>query len=219
MKDITIESIKLNLNNWTIYDAKDEKYNKEKIKIWTNTYGDVLTVNFFKQPPNLPQYVADIHSLRNFYRDIIFDAKGGLVEVEKEPFDAFTLIRSIFKIPQDPTGFTFLASFSLIMESYTFIIKVECPERGMTGTRECAVLLGAEMEGKVPKGTLDGWFTDPYDPSLKNKVCSNLSDQAQYDHFFPEHPLSRARSTLNLIRNNITFGKDMEPSDQYFTDL
>ena len=46
----------------------------------------------------------------------------------------------------------------------------------MTGARECAVLLVAEMEGLVPKGSLDGWFNDPYDPSLKNKVCGNLSD-------------------------------------------
>ena len=125
MKNITIESVNLKPENWIIYDAKDEK---DKIKIWTNKYGDVLTLNFFKQPHNLPHYVADIHSLRNFYRDIIFESKGALVEVEKEPFEAFTLIRTIFKIPQNPTGFTFLASFSLIMDSYTFIIKVECPE-------------------------------------------------------------------------------------------
>ena len=213
MKEPTIQSITLNPENWKLYQEN------ESIRIWVNKFGDLLSINFFPENPNLPEFVGNIHSLRNFYRDTIVQSNGGLVEVEKEFWGDLLLIKTIFKIAQEPTGFTYIASYSIIMESYVFIIKVQCQEKGMTGARECAVLLITEKMGLIPKGTLEGWFYDPYDPSIKNGVLSNFSDQEKYDKYFPDHPLSRARKTLQYIRETMRIRNEISPADCYFKDI
>ena len=213
MKKPTIHSVQVPFENWKLYQENDS------IKIWTNTFGDILSLNFFYENPNLPEFVADIHSLRNFYRDVISESHGSIVEVEKEFLGDFVLIKSIFKISQEITGFIFLASYSLIMESYTFIIKVECPEKGTTGLRESTVLMMCGIDGSIPKGSMEGWFYDPYDPALNDKVSTNISDQEKYDRFFPNHPLTRARATLNQIKKKIIFGDEISLIDQFFKDL
>lgn len=213
MKDVSIESIKIGLDNWNLYE-EDASH-----KIWVNNFSDVLSIGFFPEKPNLPQYVGDIHSLRNFYRDIITESNGAIVEVEKEILKNFLVVRTIFKIAQDPTGFTYLASFSMIMENYTIIIKVECSEKGTTGLRESIVLLIAEQQGLIPRDTLDGWFYDPYDPAFKGKISNNVSDQEKYDTVLPDHPLSRARKILAYIREKISISDSISPTDQYFKDL
>lgn len=213
MKEPSIQSITLEPENWNLYQENDS------IRIWVNNFGDILSLNFFHESPNLPEYVYNIHSLRNFYRDFIVQSNGAIVEVEKEFLNNLLLIKTIFKIAQEPTGFSYIGSYSLIMEEWTFIIKVECQEKGTTGIRESAVLMILDKTGLIPKGTLKGWFYDPYDPEFKSKVLNNMSDQEKYDEFFPNHPLSRVRNTLRYIIQKLKIGDEIKPDNLYFKEI
>jgi hypothetical protein len=56
-------------------------------------------------------------------------------------------------------------------------------------------------------GYLEGWFTDPYDPKYKGMVLRSVTDNEKYDEEFPDHPLSRLRSTLKTVRNSLQFSE------------
>jgi hypothetical protein len=51
--------------------------------------------------------------------------------------------------------------------------------------------------------SLQGWFMDPYDPKYKGEVIRSITDNEEYDEEFPNHPLSRLRSTLKTVRESL----------------
>jgi len=77
-------------------------------------------------------------------------------------------------------------------------------ERGMTGERDALIMELMRREGKVILGEncLDGWFYDPYDKDSTRSYMMNLSEQAQYDAAFPDHPLSQCRKFIRYIIEN-----------------
>lgn len=214
MNDIAINSISLGLDEeWELRETS------ESIKAWYNKSGDKLSLNFFSQKPDLSEDVKDIHSLRSSYRDMITQANGAIVEVDKEYLDSLLAIKTIFKFPQDSTGFTFLASYLIPRENFSVILKVQCYEHGITGIRESAILLKALGEGLVDLKMKEGWFSDPYDPEFKAPLLSNIADREEYDELFPKHPLSRARNTLKMLKEKIEFSSEIVNSPKFFLDF
>ncbi|MFX0072735.1 MAG: hypothetical protein ACFFAO_16750, partial [Candidatus Hermodarchaeota archaeon] len=166
-----------------------------------------------------PEDAKDIHPIRYLYRSMITQTKGALVEVEKEYLGSLLAIKTIFKFPQDPTGFTFLASYTVPRENFSFILKIQCPEFGPTGIREAMILDKALAEGLVDIKTKKGWFFDPYDPDFTGPVLSNIADKQEYDKQFPDHPLSRARDCLKLIKEKAKFSDEVLNSEKFFLNL
>ncbi len=213
MNTITINSISINLEGWDLLENTESKI------LWTNKFGDSLSVNFFPKKPDLPRNAPDIKSIRNFYRNMIVQSNGAIVEVEKEYLDSLLAIKTIFKFPQEPSGLTFLASYTIPRDSFSFVLKLTCPERGMTGLRESVILDKALGEGIVDVATRKGWFFDPYDPEFKAPLLSNLADKQEYDAQFPNSPLSRARKGLKEIKENVEFSEEVLKSVRYFLDF
>ena len=198
MKIVTINSISLDLDEeWELRE------NSESIKAWYNKFGDRLSINFFLKKPNLPEDIADIQSLRNLYRESITQENGAIVEVEKDYIHSLLAVKTIFKFVQDPAGFTFIGSYTIPRRDFSFVLKVQCLERGITGLRESVILDKALGVGLVDIETKKGWFFDPYDPDFKAPILSNIADREEYDDRFPKHPLSRARKTMKMVKDNI----------------
>lgn len=204
MEDISINSISLDLEGWELIEEV------VTYKRWTNSYGELLSVDFFAAEPDLPKYIEEIGPLRKKYRSLITESNGAIVEIEKDYIQSLLVIRSIFKVPQKPTGFTFLASYTIPREDFSFVMKVQCPERGVTGVRDTAIFAALNFE------SFEGWFVDPYDPNFYSSVLSNLSDNAEYDEHFPNHPLSRARKTLYDIKEEVVISKEILESNKFF---
>lgn len=213
MNELTIDSLVLKLDGWTI--IQEDKY----IRIWKNDFGDILKLAFIPNPPDFPDTVTNLSDLRDFYRHVITKEHGAIVEINKEYYGDILLIKTLFKIPQESTGFTYLGSFTLPMEDFCFIMTVECHEYGTTGIRESVVLLISEKLGVVPKKTLDNWFSDPYDPDFENGVLRNLSDDEKYDNDFPNHPLTRTRQILKEVLNKILLKEEIAISEPFFKSL
>lgn len=213
MNELSIDSLVLKLDGWSMFQEN------KNMKIWKNEFNDYLKVIFIPVQPDYPDNINDLTGLRILYRNIITKEHGALIEVDKVYYGDILLVKTIFKIPQEPTGFTYLGSFTLPMKDYCFVITAECHELGMTGVRECTVMVISEQIGLIPTGTLDGWSADPYDPEFNNCVLRNLSDDEKYDKDFPDHPLTRTRKILNEILNNILLKEEIAFSVPFFSSL
>src|SRR6266852_3354115 len=147
---------------------------------------------------------GSIDQVRSFYRQLTSGNGVGMIEVEVMKLDGCDAIRSIFKQPQSPSGMTYLGSITLTFRDFSYVIKVQCEERGMTGMRD-AVVLDAWMKSRKldPKDPLRGWKGDPYDPTFKARIQRNVADDASYDAKFPDHALSRLRRVLDRIQASL----------------
>jgi hypothetical protein len=169
---------------------------------WIHPAGDVLSTHYFDIPPDLPGSLSELTPIRQYYRQMLGD-RGGIVELERETLGRFSALRSIVKVRQEPTGMAYVASLTFPFRNCSFVAKVQCPETGMTGMRDTVV--GHKL-GVTPAGRdwrcADGaaWFRDPYDPAYASAVRRNRSDDEEWDRMFAEHPLSRARAHLRILR-------------------
>ncbi len=214
MTEITINSVSLNLDvEWELRE------DTESIKSWYNKSGDKLSLNVFSLKPDLPEAISDVDSLRNLYREMITQANGAIVEVDKVYFGSLLTIKTIFKFAQNPTGFAFLGSYTIPREDCSVVLKIQCHEHGLTGMRESVILDKAIGDGLVDLETKKGWFSDPYDPEFTASLLSNMADREEHDERFPTHPLSRVRSTLKMLIENVEFSDEIHDSPKFFSNF
>ncbi len=209
---------KVNINSISIPNfGWNEDKNNRNIKQWINPEQTMaLSVTFFDLKPDLPT-ISDIEKLRTFYRNQIIAYNGGLVEVNKLNLKGYHSIRTIFKFPQEPTGMTYLASLTIPLEKYSYVVKIQAPEIGTTGMRDNIIAMKLLNEGKISIGDngYEDWFNDPYDSEINEGIQMNKSEEKQFDSEFPNHPLSQARELLNKIELGIEFGNELEKVNKF----
>jgi hypothetical protein len=214
VKEISTNSISLPLEEeWELKD------NDESNKVWYNNSGDKLSLNFFSKKPDLLEEITDIHSLRNMYRNMITQANGAIVEIDKEYINSLLVLKTIFKFAQDPSGLAYLASYTIPRKSFSFVLKLQCHEHGITGMRESVILDEAIAKGLVEVATKKGWFFDPYDPDFQAPLLSNIADKEEYDVRFPNHPLSRVRKYLKMIKESVKCSEVLLKTDKFFLNF
>lgn len=93
-------------------------------------------------------------------------------------------------MPQPQSGLTYVASITIPSREFSFVLKVQCEERGATGIREAVLvdrLLGTGATPEVSDGRMRAPGFDP--------------DNECFDAEFPMHPLSRARRAIQHVAN------------------
>ena len=96
------------------------------------------------------------------------------------------LVWSIVKIPQEPTGMTYVGGITIPFRDFSYGVKIQCEEGPMTGTREAMLMAEALADGSVE--------------FVENKITGEWNpDNARFDERFPDHPLSRLRRHLSSI--------------------
>ncbi|XZF13196.1 hypothetical protein ACTHGU_15520 [Chitinophagaceae bacterium MMS25-I14] len=171
---------------------------------WVNPERDTaVSVNFIELTPNIPT-IKNITALRDFYRKIVNESGGGIIEIEILQVGGILVIKSIIKLPQKPSGMTYIASLTMPFRDCSFVLKVQCAEVGITGIRDAVI-----VDRSIAEGTLDmtgngiaGWFEDPYDKACTEGFLMNKSEQEIYDKEFPDHPLTRARKIIRQIESS-----------------
>jgi hypothetical protein len=96
-------------------------------------------------------------------------------------------ILMVLGIPQLSRAVIYVGSLTIPFAEFSFVIKMQCEERGTTGVREAVLLDKALGTGAVT-----------FDAGGKLKGDLN-SDDACHDNQFPNHPLSRLRREFALI--------------------
>lgn len=194
----TLADISLNHPAWTQESAD------ASLAVWRHDQGDALGVYFYDLPPDIGASLDDVDGLRAFYRGAVTQGGGGLVEVDVVPVGSVPAVRTIFKLPQEPSGMTYLGSLTIPFESFSFVVKSQCREHGMTGMRDATVFAAMNLPLDSRAGQAVGWAQDPYDPSFKGSVLRNRADDEEWDEKFPQHPLSRCRRNLRTLGETIT---------------
>lgn len=184
---------------------------------WHHPCGDVASFHFFDMPPDLvaAPNQKGMTALRQMYR-VALANHGGIVSVESVNISSVMSVAAIFKLPQKPTGMTYVASLTIPLRDFSFVVKFQCPEIGITGLRDAAIFskLSSDLivgENGIPKG----WMKDPYLAACDSTAKYNLADQAQYDVDFPDHPLSRARRYLNELNSCVHADKSLADAPQF----
>ena len=199
-----IRSISFLTEGWTLGEESAAKL------AWGNGLGDILSLNFIALRPDLPSSLSELLAIRGMYRAHLAPVDGALVEVEPEEIASVPVLRTIFKFPQRPHGMSYVGAFTIPRAEFSFVIKVSCAERGVTGMRD-AVALDRHLATN-PDPIFRGWAQDPYDPTFESPTLRNQSDDEEWDALFPEHPLSRVRAGLGKLRASVVIGDDVRAS-------
>jgi hypothetical protein len=156
-------------------------------RTWFTPDGDGIGLFFFPKRPDLPVHAKTISELQEFYRGRVCNEQVKMVEFRLSPVIDITCIWMVLKIPRKPHGMTYLGSLTIPFAEFSFVIKMQCEERGITGVRETALLIKAQEEGSVALAA-DGKLTGNWNP-----------DDSRYDDKFPDHRVSRLRREFALI--------------------
>lgn len=203
----TIDSVRLVIPDW------EQLFADEHTCVWQNDDGDGLSIHFHTQPPAFAASLDDLEAVRAAVRAEATQAGAGIVEVDVISLDDLPVVRSIVKKPQQPSGMTYEGSLLLLRRDCSAALKVLCREHGVTGLRDAAVFLRVTAGHDEP---LDlPWFQDPYDPLFEGLVLRNPADDPEWDDRFPQHPLSRCRTHLQMIAGKVSFKADLKEASAF----
>lgn len=183
---------------------------------WINDEQTIaLSLNYFDVKPDIPS-LRDIDLLRNFYRNKVVSANGGLIQVDYSNIQHKS-IKTIFKIPQESSAIVYLASLTIPFHNCSYVVKIQAQSTGMTGMRESIIADKLMKNGEFDIGEtgLKNWVSDPYDSDFKLGTLMNKSEDSKYDLDFENHPLSQARTLISLIEKEITFKPEIEKVKQF----
>jgi hypothetical protein len=174
------------------FDASryDLQGDRDGARIWFLPGGGGVGLYFFPRKPDLPA-VASIEQLREFYAA---QMRSGLqfVECRVLPLDG---VRSIWLIGKDinerSRGLVYVGSLTIPFRGFSFVIKVQCQEQGVTGMREALLVDEALGNGT---GRIEGGRFIPIGWSF---------DDERFDDKLPQHPLSRVRRELRHIASSL----------------
>lgn len=204
---------KANIKSIEVPDFGWRKVNENNNVIqWINPEETrAISINFFELAPELPT-INDLDALRRYYRQSIAAVNGGVIAIDILALKNIPVVRTIFKIPQQPSGITYLAALTIPFENCSYVVKVQCAEWGTTGLRDAVIGQKLLANGTLTVGEngYENWFSDPYDGTFKGGTLMNQSEQSIYDKDFPDHPLTQARIIVEQLSKELIFKPEME---------
>jgi hypothetical protein len=198
-------------------DELELQGDKENVRVWHTQAGDGAGLYYFALAPNIQADLEFEDEVRRFYRPTIKDSSLGMIQVDTITVDGVPAIKTIFKTPQQPTGMTYIGSITIPFRDFSYVVKIQCPERGTTGIREAIILNRESIDSSDIESFFDKWAQDPYDAFIKSPLMRNRAEAEEYDAQFPDHPLSRARSFLNQVQQTLQVAEQIKtkPSFKY----
>jgi hypothetical protein len=125
--------------------------------------------------------------------------------------DRVLSVRQLVRVPQEPSGVTYIGSVTVPFRDFSFVLKIGGREHGITGMRDtlvCQEMIEAGIVSLDPDArVIRGWTQDPYDSTIRDGSFPNLSETETYDTRFPEHPLSRVRPLLKTLSTTLTLSE------------
>ena len=158
--------------------------NVNGVRIYRFRDGDAVGIYFFPLVPDLPQTRSQ-DEFAAMYAEMVSAAGARIVESELVNLAGIRALRTIIKSPQSPSGMTYVGSVTIPLANCSYVLKVQCAERGTTGLREAFLLDKKLREGGTVEAALD--------------EIGRIADSPEHDALFPDHPLTRARKHLEFI--------------------
>ncbi|MDE3725061.1 hypothetical protein PWG71_27075 [Nocardiopsis sp. N85] len=176
--------------------------------VWLDGTGDAVVLDFFNVVPDLPAPVEDPANLRAHMSARTAQGGMGLVELDVVGLDGMPAVRQVVKGPQPhhERGMAYLGTYTVPRDRCSVVVKVQCVEGPVTGTREAALFPGflQQYRGDLP-AAMAAWARHPYAQDIGGGTPRNQAEDVGWDAHFPDHPLSRARRLLGALAYSLRF--------------
>src|SRR5262245_1247648 len=197
----------------------DRQGEQDGVFIWFTRGGDGLGLFHYAIPPDIEADLRSLDSVRGFYRERVRESGLGVIEINTVTVDGLTVVRTLFKAVQEPTGRTYLGALTFPFRDFSYVLKVQCEERGVTGVRDAVILTSLMESGETgldtATGVITGWLDDPYDPRETGPMTRNKSERPEYDYRFPDHPVSRARWALDHLERTVIVDGEIKRQPEF----
>jgi hypothetical protein len=215
---VTVSSLMLDGANWGLEEENPTE------NVFGSKAGDVVGVELRNEETIFKLDFNDMPALRANIR-MGFGGAGLLsadvVEYKSVGDKSGRVIKGvaiITKLPQMPSGRSYNGLIFLPFKDFSFSIYMRYEEGGMTGRREAAladVLLEAgEISIDEEAGKVTGFEEDLYDPQQRGPLVRNKAEREEYDEQFPQHPLSRLRACMQLVKDSLVFAPAVLEAEQ-----
>jgi len=205
-----IERITFNTSGWHEHGQEQSK----DWVVWGNA-GDILSLAVVPSPWRTFKPMEREYWLQDARQ---MARPGGIVSVDPRMAASRPAIEIIYKRTEG-MGYRYTGMLVVEFSGYWCQVTGVFGERGVTGLREAQLTARFLERGQIKlrkhpfyrrvftrsSGYVEGWFVDPYDAKYREVVLHNLADSEEYDAQFPDHPLTRLRSTLKTVRDSLQF--------------
>ncbi len=184
------------------FDATGYQFQGEPrpgFRVWHTPEGDGLGLYFFSVAPDLPAGAESEEELADFYRRLLGNSGGKLVETTVISAGGCVAVRTVLSLPQQPSGRTYAGSLTMPFRDFSFVLKCQCEERGTTGLK-AALLFERSRRANEPMAIEGGRFHIPgWDP-----------DAERHDAEFPADPVARARRVLRHVVGSLAVAQEVK---------
>lgn len=210
----SLSSLRFDHSQWQAVEKK------EYIEVWADdikSLSAVLSVEYFTSAPEIAVSLDETNKVRFLYRSLANQSGAALISADVIPIYGIKCIQTVFKMPQTNRGFVYIGSLTIPFAEFSFVVKIQCLEKGFTGVRDAVVYdqvlaSGAELD---EHGKIKNWQQDPYDKEATFPLMPNMADSESYDSAFPQHALSRVRNTLRQVRETISFDEELKGAKRF----
>jgi hypothetical protein len=170
----------------------------DQMRIWQTPDGDGLGFYFVPMPPDLPPNASSVDELAVFYRMLLEDSGGKLVEINIIEVGGYPTVRTILSVPQTPSGRTYVGALTIPFQDFSFVIKCQSLEVGITGIKEVKLAARNRFVSESCQIANQHFFLPELNP-----------DDPMYDAEFPAHPLARVRRVLAHVASSLVVAEPM----------
>jgi len=193
----SLDSVTFGTSGCTCSDDSDSR------RTWVTPDGDILALFFYHKAPDLPVDARTPEELKAFYQGAVCSDRVRMIEFELAELERVPCVWMLLKVLREPHGATYLGSLTIPFESFSYVLKMQADEKGITGMRETALLFKAQSEGSV-RFTADGELEGDFNP-----------DDACFDSQFPDHPVSRLRRVFYGVRKSLRLSKEIKKKPHF----
>ena len=148
---------------------------------------------------------SSLNNYRRALRQNSLERGRGIVEVQLSTIAGIAALKTITKHQlEHRLGFGYDGWICVPLPKLTLNIYTKVLGQDTTRQRATAdALLRIERTHTNPDRKI--WTCDPYDPEFDEVALNHRTDEARFDHIFPDHPLSLVRQDLKTLERHTVF--------------
>lgn len=212
---MNLDCMSFDTQGWNSVEHTDAR------RFWVNPDG-VLIEFRFRTPTDFRNDLRSPEKLHEEMKDQADKLNSALIQFDVMEIQGLGVMRVITKSwsseEADCLGKDYNGGLIFPLADGCFFVRVAAREQGMTGVREATVALLLHKQGKwaLPDGSKPATVEpNPRTSLTREPLMLSPADDARFDAYFPDHPLTRVRSMLQHIENTLQIIPELRNAAPY----